>query len=101
MSLSLVRRWASSFSVLCLSPGDGAAGGEGDQQRYRPAEPGGGHAPSPGVHLHRHPAARSDECDETWIHQLLNLCSNMITEKKVFEVFEFPTSFWGIQNTED
>lgn len=49
---------------MFLLTGDGVAGGEGDQQRYRPAQPGGGYAQSPGVHLHRHPAARSDNCNK-------------------------------------
>lgn len=59
---SVIEFWFLSVSV-CFSSGDGAAGGEGDQQCYRPAQPRGGHAESPGVHLHRHPAARSDSCD--------------------------------------
>lgn len=44
--------------------GDGAAGGKSDQQRYRPTQPRGGHAQSSGVHLHGHPAARSDNCND-------------------------------------
>lgn len=46
---------------LCvfLPPGDGAASGEGDQQCYRPTQPRGGHAQVLGVHLYRHPVARS------------------------------------------
>lgn len=46
--------------IVFLSPGNGAAGGEGHQQRHRPTQPGGGHAQGAGVHIYWHPAARSD-----------------------------------------
>lgn len=45
---------------MLLCPGNGAVGGESHQQRHRPAQPGGGHAQGAGVHIYRHPAARSD-----------------------------------------
>lgn len=54
--------WLGSAAYLwrLVCAGFGAAGGEGDQQCCRPAQSRRSPAQSPGVHLHRHPALRSE-----------------------------------------
>lgn len=46
----------------CCLAGDGAAGGESDQQRCRSAQPRRGPAQSPGMHFYRHPPIRWSKC---------------------------------------
>lgn len=56
-----------------MCPGSGAAGGESDQQCCGPAQSGRSPAQSLGVHLHWHPALRSDETPPKLLNSTMKL----------------------------